>query len=160
MKVASRLSFVNPFGGFLNKTSLADLHINSTKINHNIITGISGPRYITPRRSSEVMKKIFLNSFSRRFNPQFTVVENYNLRTKLTRIDMIDDKTIAFYGSGGSGDPSVGGFTWSGHFTWESLPEQVTGPPTWSRLSLNFFYCWSRGCSSGAVLSPDLGICV
>jgi hypothetical protein len=37
---------------------------------------------------------------------------------------MIDDKTIAFYG-GGSGDPSVGGFTWSGHFTWESLPEQV-----------------------------------
>ena len=59
VKVASRLSFVNPFGGFLNKTSLADLHINSTKINHNIITGISGPRYITPRRSSEVMKKIF-----------------------------------------------------------------------------------------------------
>ena len=71
-------------------------------------------------------------------------MENYNLRTKLTRIDMIDDKTIAFYGSGGSGDPSVGGFTWSGHFTWESLPEQVTGPPTWSRLSLNFFIVGAR----------------
>ena len=41
VNVASRLSFINSFCGFLNNTSLADLH----KINHNIITGISGPRY-------------------------------------------------------------------------------------------------------------------
>ena len=53
---------------------------------------------------------------------------------------MIDDKTLAFYGSGGGGDPSVGGFTWSGHFTWESIPEQVkhhTGGRVFLWIKLN-----------------------
>ena len=61
--IPSSLSFINSFGGFLNKKSLADLHKNSTKISNNIITGISGPRYITPQRSSEVMKKILILSW-------------------------------------------------------------------------------------------------
>jgi hypothetical protein len=53
---------------------------------------------------------------------------------------MIDDKTITFFGSGGGGDPSVGGFTWSGHFTWESLPEQVaTSRQTTSSLPVLSF---------------------
>lgn len=34
-------------------------------------------------------------------------------------IDGIDDRTIAFHGSPGGVGISVGGFTWSGHFTWE-----------------------------------------
>jgi hypothetical protein len=56
---------------------------------------------------------------------------------------MIDDKTITFFGSGGGGDPSVGGFTWSGHFTWESLPEQVatSRQPHLSSLPVLSF-CW------------------
>ena len=40
------------------------------------------------------------------------------------RIDMIDSSTLSYYGSG-SGSVSVGGFTWSGHFTWEGLPAKV-----------------------------------
>ena len=42
----------------------------------------------------------------------------------LVRIDMIDSSTLSYYGSG-SGSVSVGGFTWSGHFTWEGLPAKV-----------------------------------
>ena len=42
----------------------------------------------------------------------------------LVRIDMIDSSTLSYYGSG-SGSVSVGGFTWSGHFTWEGLPPKV-----------------------------------
>lgn len=34
-------------------------------------------------------------------------------------IDGIDDKTLAFHGSPGGLHTSVGGFTWSGHFSWE-----------------------------------------
>jgi hypothetical protein len=56
---------------------------------------------------------------------------------------MIDDKTITFYGSGGGGDPSVGGFTWSGHFTWESLPEQVA---TSRQTSSLLFLCCPSVC--------------
>ena len=37
---------------------------------------------------------------------------------------MIDSSTLSYYGSG-SGSVSVGGFTWSGHFTWEGLPPKV-----------------------------------
>ena len=37
---------------------------------------------------------------------------------------MIDSNTLSYYGSG-SGSVSVGGFTWSGHFTWEGLPAKV-----------------------------------
>ena len=37
---------------------------------------------------------------------------------------MIDSSTLSYYGSG-SGSVSVGGFTWSGHFTWEGLPAKV-----------------------------------
>jgi len=50
---------------------------------------------------------------------------------QIPRIDMIDANTLSYYGGGG-GDVSVGGFTWSGHFTWESLPAQVrkTRKPT------------------------------
>ncbi|XP_023337837.1 probable N-acetylgalactosaminyltransferase 9 [Eurytemora carolleeae] len=50
---------------------------------------------------------------------------------QIPRIDMIDASTISYYGGGG-GDVSVGGFTWSGHFTWESQPAEVrkTRKPT------------------------------
>ena len=47
---------------------------------------------------------------------------------QLPRIDMIDASTLSYYGGGGGSDVSVGGFTWSGHFTWESLPEEVSAP--------------------------------
>lgn len=36
-------------------------------------------------------------------------------------IDAIDDKTLEFSKGGGL---SVGGFTWSLHFTWRSVPER------------------------------------
>ena len=34
-------------------------------------------------------------------------------------IDAIDDKTLEYSGNGGL---AVGGFTWSGHFTWREVP--------------------------------------
>ena len=39
VKDSSRLSCINPFGGFLNKTSLADLQVKLYKDKYNIITG-------------------------------------------------------------------------------------------------------------------------
>ena len=52
------------------------------------------------------------------------MVTKRGLSLSLSRIDMIDSTTLSYYGSG-SGSVSVGGFTWSGHFTWEGLPAKV-----------------------------------
>jgi len=52
---------------------------------------------------------------------------------QIPRIDMIDASTISYYGGGG-GDVSVGGFTWSGHFTWESQPAEVHQSPRFKKL--------------------------
>ena len=38
---------------------------------------------------------------------------------------MIDATSLSYFGGGGGGSVSVGGFTWSGHFTWEGLPREV-----------------------------------
>ena len=40
-------------------------------------------------------------------------------------IDSIDHTSLEFHGSPGGVHISVGGFTWSGHFTWEGIPESV-----------------------------------
>ena len=37
MKVRSRQSFINPFGGFLNKTSFADMHVKLYEDKYNIM---------------------------------------------------------------------------------------------------------------------------
>ena len=44
-------------------------------------------------------------------NPQTIVIPS---------IDSIDDKTLAFHGQPGGISISVGAFTWSGHFTWDT----------------------------------------
>ena len=44
---------------------------------------------------------------------------------QIPRIDSISSSSISYSGGGGGYGISVGGFTWSGHFTWESLPKQV-----------------------------------
>lgn len=58
--------------------------------------------------------KGWLEPMAQRMKEDPTVVQ-------IPRIDMIDSSSLSYYGSGG-GSVSVGGFTWSGHFTWESLP--------------------------------------
>lgn len=40
-------------------------------------------------------------------------------------IDVISDKTLE-YSSGNPYSFQVGGFTWSGHFTWIDIPEDYT----------------------------------
>jgi len=61
--------------------------------------------------------KGWLEPMAQRMKEDPTVVQ-------IPRIDMIDSTTLSYYGSG-SGSVSVGGFTWSGHFTWEGLPAKV-----------------------------------
>lgn len=39
-------------------------------------------------------------------------------------IDVIDDKTFQYENNGGTYDFEVGGFTWSGHFTWIEVPKE------------------------------------
>ena len=51
-------------------------------------------------------------------------------------IDGIDDTTVAYHEGGREAEPQVGGFTWSGHFTWESLPEQVIDLPHQLRVRI------------------------
>ena len=76
--------------------------------------------------------KGWLEPMAQRMKEDPTVVQiprsaNINmmvLSLLLVRIDMIDSSTLSYYGSG-SGSVSVGGFTWSGHFTWEGLPAKV-----------------------------------
>ena len=59
--------------------------------------------------------------------PRLVILKLYSrFKSIVSRIDMIDSTTLSYYGSG-SGSVSVGGFTWSGHFTWEGLPAKV-GP--------------------------------
>jgi len=58
--------------------------------------------------------KGWLEPMAQRIKDDPTVIE-------IPRIDMIDATSLSYYGSGG-GTISVGGFTWSGHFTWEGLP--------------------------------------
>jgi len=41
-------------------------------------------------------------------------------------IDGIDASSLAYQGGGGGSHIAVGGFTWSGHFTWEDLPSSVS----------------------------------
>ena len=62
--------------------------------------------------------KGWLEPMAKRIGEDPTVVQ-------IPRIDMIDATSISYYGGGGSNTVSVGGFTWSGHFTWESLPSTV-----------------------------------
>ena len=62
--------------------------------------------------------KGWLEPMAKRIGEDPTVVQ-------IPRIDMIDATSISYYGGGGSNTVSVGGFTWSGHFTWESLPTRV-----------------------------------
>jgi len=49
----------------------------------------------------------------------------------IPNIDGIDDRTIKFNGHPGGKSISVGGFTWSGHFTWmgKSDPNRQAGDP-------------------------------
>jgi len=49
---------------------------------------------------------------------------------QIPRIDMIDATSLSFYGGGGGGSVSVGGFTWSGHFTWESQQPEAAAKRT------------------------------
>ena len=57
--------------------------------------------------------------------PRLVILKLYSrFKGIVSRIDMIDSTTLSYYGSG-SGSVSVGGFTWSGHFTWEGLPAKV-----------------------------------
>ena len=62
--------------------------------------------------------KGWLEPMAKRIGEDPTVVQ-------IPRIDMIDASSISYYGGGGSNTVSVGGFTWSGHFTWEGLPSHV-----------------------------------
>lgn len=39
-------------------------------------------------------------------------------------IDVIDDLTFEYQHNGGSYDFEVGGFTWSGHFTWIRVSDE------------------------------------
>jgi len=61
--------------------------------------------------------KGWLEPMAQRIKEDPTVVQ-------IPRIDMIDSNSLSYYGSGGA-SVSVGGFTWSGHFTWESQPAHV-----------------------------------
>lgn len=38
-------------------------------------------------------------------------------------IDVIDDKTLEYLHNEGSLLFQIGGFSWSGHFTWHDIPE-------------------------------------
>ena len=61
--------------------------------------------------------KGWLEPMAQRIKEDPSVVE-------IPRIDMIDATSLSYFGGGG-GSVSVGGFTWSGHFTWEGIPESV-----------------------------------
>jgi len=52
--------------------------------------------------------------------PLATHIKEHPKAVAIPSIDSIDHTTLEFHGSPGGVHISVGGFTWSGHFTWES----------------------------------------
>lgn len=86
-------------------------------------TGLIGARLAGAKAASGDML-VFLDSHCEAtpgwLEPLAQRIKDFPNSVTIPMIDSISDRTLEFYGHPGGISISVGGFTWSGHFTWES----------------------------------------